>query len=243
MPDPKVKTLNISDLVPDRRNANKGTKRGVALLNESLKDLGAGRSILLDKDGEIIAGNKTTEAASDLGYEKVLVVETDGKTLVAVQRTDLDLDNDPRARRLAIADNRVGEIDLAWDANTLLQLSREDPETVAGLWSPDEWEKTVLSQLSHIEPEEESDEQTTELDQSVQLKPQREYCMIVAETPEQWENLKVLLDLRPVRRGGYKQGSVFDHVGTQRVVLFDHFLELLQAYVDNYNASPDDQEE
>jgi DNA modification methylase len=39
--------------------------------------------------------------------------------LIAVQRDDLDLLTDPRARALAIADNRVGELDLEWDARQL----------------------------------------------------------------------------------------------------------------------------
>ena len=43
------------------------------------------------------------------------VVKTDGTFLIAVQRDDLDLATDPRAKALAIADNRIGELDLEWD--------------------------------------------------------------------------------------------------------------------------------
>ena len=43
----------------DSRNANKGTERGLALLDKSLRQYGAGRSILVDKNGRVIAGNKT----------------------------------------------------------------------------------------------------------------------------------------------------------------------------------------
>src|SRR5712692_877594 len=42
--------------------------------------------------------------------------------VVVVQRTDLDLETDPRARALAIADNRVAELDLDWDPAVLDQL-------------------------------------------------------------------------------------------------------------------------
>lgn len=52
-------------------------------------------------------------------------MKTDGDQLIAVQREDLDLDTDPRARALAIADNRVGEIDLEWDLDMLTQLRAE----------------------------------------------------------------------------------------------------------------------
>lgn len=47
----------VSDLQPDKRNANKGTERGLKALDHSLRQYGAGRSLLVDKHGRIIAGN------------------------------------------------------------------------------------------------------------------------------------------------------------------------------------------
>ena len=114
-----TKKLKLTDLVPDARNANKGTARGLSVLEDSLQQLGAGRSILVDKNGAVIAGNKTLETASAAGFQDVLVVETDGKQLVAVKRTDLDLSSDPLARKLAYADNRAGEIGLEWDPEVI----------------------------------------------------------------------------------------------------------------------------
>lgn len=51
-----IKQAKLSDLQPDRRNANKGTERGLKALDHSLRQYGAGRSILVDKHGRIIAG-------------------------------------------------------------------------------------------------------------------------------------------------------------------------------------------
>jgi len=105
---------------PDTKNANKGTERGRYMVEASLRETGAGRSIVLDKDGRIIAGNKTFEAASDIGLP-VRIVQTDGTELVAVQRTDLDLSDDTgAARKLAYYDNRAGQVGLEWDASVLL---------------------------------------------------------------------------------------------------------------------------
>ena len=115
-----VTTAKISDLLPDQQNANQGTERGLFMLDKSLRQYGAGRSILVDKHGRIIAGNKTAERAADIGIDDVIVVRTDGRKLVAVQRTDLDLEQDVAARELAYADNRVGQVDLEWDAAQLL---------------------------------------------------------------------------------------------------------------------------
>jgi hypothetical protein len=109
---------DLASLKPDTRNANKGTVRGRALLEDSLRRHGAGRSILADKHGNIIAGNKTLEASADIGLP-VRIVQTDGTELVVVQRTDLDLDTEG-ARSLAYLDNRVAELDLDWDVAELL---------------------------------------------------------------------------------------------------------------------------
>lgn len=115
----------LSDLVPDARNANAGTKRGAEAISKSLKDYGAGRSILIDRKGRIIAGNKTVENAKAAGLEDVQVVQTDGKRLIAVQRTDLDLEKDVAAKELAIADNRTGELDLAWSGTALSEIGQD----------------------------------------------------------------------------------------------------------------------
>lgn len=107
-----AKITKVRDLIPDAKNANKGTERGSGMLEHSLRTYGTGRSILIDKKGRIIAGNKTAEAAGALGLDKVVVVETDGRTLIAVQRMDLDLETDTKAKELAIADNRIGDVNL-----------------------------------------------------------------------------------------------------------------------------------
>lgn len=118
--------ITESGLKPDLLNANEGTQRGLGLLDKSLRKLGAGRSIVADKNGNVIAGNKTLERAADLDLP-VRIVETDGSELVVVKRTDLDLysETDTRARQLAYADNKIGEIDLAWK-----------PEQVAADFAP-----------------------------------------------------------------------------------------------------------
>ena len=53
--------IDIEQLSQDARNFNRGTEEGRELMQRSLQQLGAGRSILIDKDNNIIAGNKTQE--------------------------------------------------------------------------------------------------------------------------------------------------------------------------------------
>lgn len=125
----------IADLTPDDRNLNLHTERGMGLLAKSLEQFGAGRSIVVDRHGKVIAGNATLEAAADKGFD-VKVIPSDGKTLVVVQRTDLELET-PQGRGLALADNRVAELDLAWDPAQLKALADEGLD-VGAFFLPDE---------------------------------------------------------------------------------------------------------
>lgn len=114
----------IQDLKFDDKNFNKHTEFGMGLLEKSLKQFGAGRSILIDKDNNIIAGNGIVEAAGQAGLEKVKIVETTGDEIVAVKRTDVSL-NSRKGREMALADNATAAADLEWDDGTVAAVSDE----------------------------------------------------------------------------------------------------------------------
>jgi DNA modification methylase len=132
----RPRPTQLGDLTHDARNANRGTPRGREALGRSLQEYGPGRAVLIDRHGVIIAGNKTVEQAKALNIP-LRVVKTDGTHLIAVQRNDLDLTTDARARALALADNRVAEIDLAWDPEVLKELYREGLD-LSPFWSDEE---------------------------------------------------------------------------------------------------------
>jgi hypothetical protein len=113
----------LEQLTPDDLNANKGTARGRGMLEESLQRFGAGRSILVDKKGRVIAGNKTLETAVELGL-KLKTVHTNGEELVAVVRDDVDLDS-AEGRALAVADNRIAQVNLDWDPSVFRALAED----------------------------------------------------------------------------------------------------------------------
>jgi len=142
----------IRDLVFDDKNANRGTDRGRQLVGHSLERYGAGRSVLADKHGKLIAGNKTVEKALALN-KKILVVPTKGDELVVVQRTDLDMDQDHAARELAIADNRAGELGLEWDPE-MLQLLQDQGANLEGMFSDAELEAILTPIDANGGPEE-----------------------------------------------------------------------------------------
>lgn len=128
---------NISELKFDDKNFNKHTEYGMSLLEKSLRENGAGRSILIDKDNNIIAGNGIIEAAGNIGLEDLQIVETDGTKIVAVKRTDITLDSE-QGRTMALADNATAAADLEWDKDKLAEyFEPEDTEA----WGLDlDWE-------------------------------------------------------------------------------------------------------
>lgn len=142
----EVKTQ--ADLTQDRRNANSGSIRGSAVVAESLARYGAGRSILVDKEGRIIAGNTTAQ-----NWEgEIEVIKSDGRKLVVVQRTDLDLENDKEARELAHADNRTNQLGYTPNVEII------DKDIVSGhdlewLWRADEMESLRGASLTTSEEE------------------------------------------------------------------------------------------
>lgn len=114
----KEKVIGIEELVQDQHNFNKGTEQGGQLMEQSFKELGAGRSILVDKNGNIIAGNKSQKAAMAAGIKRVRVIETTGDELIAVKRTDVDIDSEG-CRRMAYLDNLTNQVNLVWDKEEL----------------------------------------------------------------------------------------------------------------------------
>lgn len=127
----------------DKRNYRLHNDENKRVIKKSLKELGAGRSIVIDKDGEIIAGNGVYEQAKKLGI-KTKIVETDGSELVVVKRTDLATGDDKR-KKLALADNAASDTS-EW-ADDLL---RED-------WTPE-----VLADFGVVLPEVEMPTETEE---------------------------------------------------------------------------------
>lgn len=91
----------------DKKNFRIHGEKNKSLIRKSLNELGAGRSIVLDNDNVIIAGNGVFEQAKYLGLN-VKIIESDGKELFAIKRTDLTT-NDEKRKLLALADNKTSD--------------------------------------------------------------------------------------------------------------------------------------
>ena len=100
----------------DKRNYRKHSEQNKKRIKKSLKECGAGRSVLVDADDTLIAGNGVFEQAQAMGIP-TRVVETDGTELVVVKRTDLRTDDEKR-KLLAMTDNATSD-NVEWDMETL----------------------------------------------------------------------------------------------------------------------------
>ena len=128
----KVDESHISDLQYDPRNARKRTIRSSAMIQSSLQEVGASRSIVIDEHNRILAGNGTIEAAGQIGIEKMIIVDADGETIVAVRRSGLTED---QKIKLALFDNRASDLS-EWDADILAELGQE--VDLSGLFTENE---------------------------------------------------------------------------------------------------------
>jgi DNA modification methylase len=106
---------HLRDLRPDPTNRRRHTPRNVGMVVEALQKVGAARSIVIDEDGVVLAGNGVVEAAAEAGITNVEIVEADGNTVVAVRRRGLSPE---QKRALAIFDNRAAEL-AEWNVEQL----------------------------------------------------------------------------------------------------------------------------
>ena len=144
---PRAGFVTLADLTSDPKNARRRTERSCNMLHRSMSDFGAARSIVVDENGTILCGNGTVEAAAAIGIERVLVIPTDGNTLVAVQRIDLD---QTAKTGLALADNRSSDTS-EFDGKILAELIEADSRLDISPWfSEDEF--AALLRRDEVEP-------------------------------------------------------------------------------------------
>jgi hypothetical protein len=158
------------------------------------------RPIIYDENGVILGGNMRYRACRELKIDPL-------PTGWAEQVTGWSVD---KKRRFIILDNRgFGRDDMdalanEWDMNELLSAGF-DPKEFADI----------------LDAGNEADEAAEIIaEQSLQLEPDREYVLVMAENQAEWDEMIQYFKLKKVRRGGYKKGSVFDAIGTERVLTF-----------------------
>jgi len=108
-------TMDVDQLHADPNNRRRHTERNVTMVADALRDVGAARSIVVDEDDVVLAGNGVVEGAKQAGLTKVRIIDADGSEVIAVRRRGLTA---AQKRALAIYDNRTAEL-AEWNPDQL----------------------------------------------------------------------------------------------------------------------------
>jgi disulfide oxidoreductase YuzD len=101
-------------------NPNAHTARGMGLLERSIKKLGYVTPMTATADGTIIDGNARLETTSNVMAEaEPIIIHHDGTRPIIAVRDDILTQEDPRAKEIAVAANRISQVDLLWNAEEL----------------------------------------------------------------------------------------------------------------------------
>ncbi len=133
-----AEVVSIDDLTLDPANTRVHPEPNRRAMDASLKRFGPARSIVVDGNGVIRAGNGTIEAARAAGCTEVLVIDPEPGQLVAVRRKDW---SPSEGTAYSISDNRSTDLSLNDDAAlaaTLRSLQSEDFDLEAVGYSDEE---------------------------------------------------------------------------------------------------------
>jgi len=108
---------DINTIKPYPKNAKKHPKKQIDQVAKSIKEFGFNQPIVVGKDGVIIVGHGRYEAAKQLKWDKVPVLERDL--------------SEEKANAYRLADNKLNES--AWDMGLVIEELGELPENLAEL--------------------------------------------------------------------------------------------------------------
>ena len=205
--NPKIENVATGALVPYARNAKKHDESQVAKIAGSIREFGFNNPVLIDADNGIIAGHGRVMAAQKLGLDSVPCLR-------------LSHLSETQKRAYIIADNKLAEIGGGWDEAMLQQEVKmlfDEGVDLEGLGFTDAETDDLLNAEAIIDEVEEK----IEREQSLQVEPEQEYIVVLAKDLNEWDEMVAYFQLKKVRRGGYKEGSEFDAIGTERVLSFE----------------------
>jgi hypothetical protein len=191
--------VKAKDLIHDDKNFNKGSEVGAELIKKSFEKFGAGRSILLDKNNRIIAGNKSVEFS---GIDDVQIVESDGTRIIAVKRTDIDLDT-PLGREMALADNASAKANIVFDAELI---EAELGEAVCVEWGMPQSTKDIdYSILDDDDVEDQLKDMTNGVKKAIQIEFEAEHYEEAYALVKFWRE-----------RNAYVGGIIMEHLKAEK---------------------------
>ena len=186
--------MELRDIKFDTRNYRKHSDKNKALIRKSIEETGFGRSVVIDSENELIAGNGVV---SQLPKDtKIKVIETDGSELVVVKRVDLKT-NDQKRKELARNDNATSD-KVEWDNDTLV--------ADFDLSELEKWGIEIPTK-AEVETEEEPDVPFSE-----ELLEEHNYVVLYFDNSVDWLQAESIFGLKTVKaldsKKGYKKQGV-----------------------------------
>jgi hypothetical protein len=162
------------------------------------------RPIVVNKDMVVLGGNMRFKACKEAGLKEVPIIVAENLT-------------DEQQKEFIIKDNVSGG---EWDWDMLANEWEVEQLTEWGLDLP------IDQQIDELEEGEE-----ILLEQAIQLKPKREYVVIMCdEENSDWDELKQVLELPMVKRGGFtKDKTNKGFIDTQRVINAKDIINALRS--------------
>jgi hypothetical protein len=162
------------------------------------------RPIVVNADMVILGGNMRFKACKEAGLKEVPIIVADNLT-------------EEQQREFLIKDNVSGGewdfemLENEWDTEKLMEWGLDLP---------------LDTQIDKLEDGEE-----ILLEQAIQLRPKREYVVIMCnEENTDWDELKEILNLPTVKRGGFtKDKTNKGFIDTQRVINAKNIIDALRG--------------
>jgi hypothetical protein len=196
----EIKKVKIDEIKPNPNNPRIIKDEKFKKLVKSIQELPEMldiRPIVVNDDMVVLGGNMRLKACKAAGIKEVAIIKASELT-------------EEKQREFIIKDN-VGYGEWDWDM-------------IANEWESEQLEEWGLDVPVYDEIDNLEDGEEIELPQSVQLEPPQEYILIMAPPNSiEWEEIKEMLKLKMVRRGGYKKGSAFDAIALERVIQWSDF--------------------
>lgn len=201
----EIEMIETHKLVPYAKNSRTHSKEQITQIATSIGEFGFTNPVLIGESEDIIAGHGRVMAAKELELSKVPCIRLEHLTK-------------EQKKAYVIADNKLA-LNAGWNENLLKQEIESLQESDYDITLTGFSEMEIDELLAAEEIIDEADEILHE--QSLQVEPAKEYVLILAKDIDEWDEMVEYFQLKKVRRGGYKAGSAFDSIGTERVLKFE----------------------
>ncbi len=201
----EIEMIETHKLVPYAKNSRTHSKEQITQIATSIGEFGFTNPVLIGERGDIIAGHGRVMAAKELELSKVPCIRLEHLTK-------------GQKKAYVIADNKLA-LNAGWNENLLKQEIESLQESDYDITLTGFSEMEIDELLAAEEIIDDADEVLHE--QSLQVEPAKEYVLILAKDNDEWDEMVDYFQLKKVRRGGYKAGSAFDSIGTERVLKFE----------------------